>query len=364
LPRRTIFWSIYAKSLIAMTHQIAALPVPASYARVMLQRVPQHAQALLAGTGLTLESLTSASVMSVAQLLQMVRHAQTLARHPAWAIEFGQQLNISSHGSVGFAAVSAPTLGEGLAVFGQFARSRAPFLDFATREDAGRIALTIDTQFYPLGDLESALREIVLRIMLSYIDAVIGSDVIDVRVCLRARPAHAAQYPASFLALCEFDAPYDGISLPASLKALPCPLSDAQTYAASLARCREALDAVLHPGDIVARSSHWLAARFERFDARGDVGAVSDVGKLPYLDELAAHLCLTPRTLSRQLAARGTSFTQLLAAEQIERACRLLDEARYTISDIGQRLGYGDAANFGRAFRRLKGVSPGQYRRR
>jgi AraC-like DNA-binding protein len=42
----------------------------------------------------------------------------------------------------------------------------------------------------------------------------------------------------------------------------------------------------------------------------------------------------------------------------------MLDDASYTVNEIGYRLGYGDAANFGRAFKRLTGQSPGQYRRR
>jgi AraC-like DNA-binding protein len=42
----------------------------------------------------------------------------------------------------------------------------------------------------------------------------------------------------------------------------------------------------------------------------------------------------------------------------------MLDDARYTISEIGHLLGYGDPANFGRAFKRLTGQSPSEYRRR
>ena len=85
---------------------------------------------------------------------------------------------------------------------------------------------------------------------------------------------------------------------------------------------------------------------------------------LPRLEQLAAALCVSPRTLCRQLEQRGTSFGELRAAQQLELACKLLADARYTASDIGVMLGYGDAANFGRAFRRMTGVAPGQYRRR
>ena len=42
----------------------------------------------------------------------------------------------------------------------------------------------------------------------------------------------------------------------------------------------------------------------------------------------------------------------------------MLDDAGYTVSEVGYLLGYGDPANFGRAFKRLTGQSPSEYRRR
>jgi AraC-like DNA-binding protein len=41
----------------------------------------------------------------------------------------------------------------------------------------------------------------------------------------------------------------------------------------------------------------------------------------------------------------------------------MLADARFTVNEISLRLGYGDAANFLRAFKRVTGVPPGQYRR-
>lgn len=42
----------------------------------------------------------------------------------------------------------------------------------------------------------------------------------------------------------------------------------------------------------------------------------------------------------------------------------MLDDAGYTVSEIGYLLGYGDPANFWRTFKRLTGQSPSGYRRR
>jgi AraC-like DNA-binding protein len=202
------------------------------------------------------------------------------------------------------------------------------------------------------------LIEIELQVAASFAEAVLGESAVDTLLWIsQPPPSHAARYAEFFRARFEFNAAFNGILLPASLQALPCPLHDEKTYHASLARCREALDAVLNPDDVAARSSHWIAVHFDQIAARGQ--SVNQ----PRLEQLAAALHRSPRTLIRQLADRGTSFTELREAQQLAIARRYLADARYSVSEIGALLGYGDAANFGRAFRRITGVSPGQYRR-
>ncbi|MBK6636458.1 MAG: AraC family transcriptional regulator ligand-binding domain-containing protein [Rhodocyclaceae bacterium] len=349
-----------------MTREIANLPVPSTYARLLVQRWPGQAADLLAGTALqsvTLATLAARATITVSEQLQVFRNAGRLAGRPDWALDFGRQLNINSHGPLGFAALSAPTLGEGLDVFGRFARIRAPYLGFEARQSEQHIELHVDTGLYPLGELELPTLELVMQIALSYVDAVIGLDAVDVQLCLRRPPpAHAERYPEALRARCQFHAGFDGIAMPVGLKGIPCPLHDEKTYASSLQRCREALDAVLSPDDVVARADHWLAGRFDQGVA--GAGRLRTPPALPRLEELAAALCLSPRTLNRRLAGQGTRFGELRAARQLELACKLLGDARYTVGEIGESLGYGDAANFGRAFRRMTGLSPGQYRRR
>lgn len=341
-----------------MDSEIGTLPTPSTYTRLLLQRWVSRADDLLAGSGLNEQSLASQATITVDQQLHVFRNARELAARADWALQFGQQLSISSHGPLGFAALSAPTLGEGLDVFGRFGRIRAPYLDFAIVETDQQLRMIIGTSRYPLGDLAPATLEIVFLVAMSFIDAVIGRHTVDVRLYRSGPPpAHAVCYPDYFAARCEFNASFDGLALPVSLRALPCPLHDEKTYAASLARCREALDAILSPDDVVTRASHWLAAHFDQIVARG-----SGRG-LPRLDALAAALCVSPRTLNRQLALQGTRFSELRATFELEAARKLLADARFTANDVAVRLGYGDAANFGRAFRRMTGQSPGQYRR-
>lgn len=341
-----------------MSHPDDLLPCPSTYVRLLLQRWPAQAPELLAGTGLSADQLRGGATLRVREQLQVFRNVQALDGRPDWGLRFGRELNINSHGPVGFAALSAPTLGEGLDVLSRFARIRAPYLDFATTEEDGWLLLCIDSARYPLGALTLPLLDCIAQIAVSFVEAVLGRDTVDIVVQRRhPRPAHASDYARWLAARCEFGAARDAIGVPATLRSLPCPLSDDKAYRGALLRCREALDAVLLPDDVMVRASHWLAARFDEIGARGRLAG------LPRADELAAALCLSPRTLARRLAARGTSFGALRSAQQLDCARQLLADARYTVAEIGLLLGYGDAANFGRAFRRLTGQAPGQFRR-
>jgi AraC-like DNA-binding protein len=342
-----------------MEHPYDTLPCPSTYTRLLLQYWPHAAREVLADTGLDPDQLVGLGHITVLQQLQVFRNALALMNDAGWGLAFGRQLNINSHGPLGFASVSAPTLGEGIATLAQFARSRAPYMHFQTSEAGGLLRLHIDISHYPLGDLERVLVEAIQQIALSYTRAVLGEHNQDVRMCFTySARGNARRYEAAFGLRCEFGADFTGFALPANLKTLPCPLHDEKIYRASLLRCREALAAVLGEGDVVVRATHWLALHFEQ------IAAQRKLTSQPRLEQLAAAWGVTPRTVIRQLGERGVRYGELRAVQQLEMARRMLDDAGYTVAEVGYLLGYGDPANFGRAFKRLTGQSPSDYRRR
>jgi AraC-like DNA-binding protein len=79
---------------------------------------------------------------------------------------------------------------------------------------------------------------------------------------------------------------------------------------------------------------------------------------------IARELGLSPRTLDRALARRGTSFRLLVDDVRRELAERCLREGRSSLGEIARSLGYADPANFTRAFRRWAGQNPLSYRRK
>jgi len=85
-------------------------------------------------------------------------------------------------------------------------------------------------------------------------------------------------------------------------------------------------------------------------------------GRAVQIDTVAETLSMSRRSLQRSLAEKGLSFSQLLTEVRVHRAADWLENTDKPIGEIALDLGYTDASNFTRAFRRQTGVSPQRFR--
>jgi AraC-like DNA-binding protein len=79
-------------------------------------------------------------------------------------------------------------------------------------------------------------------------------------------------------------------------------------------------------------------------------------------DQVAAALSMHRRTLSRRLAACGTSFAALADEARFEIARHMLANTTMSIGQIATMLDYTEASAFTRAFRRWSGTTPAAWR--
>lgn len=80
------------------------------------------------------------------------------------------------------------------------------------------------------------------------------------------------------------------------------------------------------------------------------------------LDALCARLGLSRRRVQRVLARNGTTFSDLLRSQRMERARHRLTSTRLSVEDVAWECGYTETSAFYRAFRRHFGVAPGTLR--
>ncbi|GHF71121.1 AraC family transcriptional regulator [Streptomyces mashuensis] len=103
------------------------------------------------------------------------------------------------------------------------------------------------------------------------------------------------------------------------------------------------------PGDALGDLLDWAGAR---------------LGTPLSVDDMAAHLGVSPRTLARRFAERlGTSPGAWLLSRRVAEARTLLEETDLPVEAIAARVGLSSAVNLRRRFRAQVGTTPGAYRR-
>ena len=82
----------------------------------------------------------------------------------------------------------------------------------------------------------------------------------------------------------------------------------------------------------------------------------------PRLEQLAARLHMSARTLHRRLEQEGTNFRRILSEARRELALRHLAEQRLAIGEIAFLLGFSEVSAFHRTFKHWAGYAPHAYR--
>ena len=329
------------------------LPVPAAYFDLVLRQFGTTAflrRELLAGTGVGLAELSAPGAeLTLGQQLQQIRNFNRLLP-PGWALSVGSSFHASTHGPLGFAAVSAPTLGDGLELVARFLHTRHPSHRGKGETRGGVYRITLTTQMVLLDEERIPIVEIFLLSIQALVESVLARPFVEGRFELDyPAPLWAHRYGEVFHGEVRFDAARSALVVPTELLGLRSPFADPVVTASALptletlARRLDGLD--------------FTAARVEQILAQG--------GDAPLLlAESAKRIGLSTRSVIRRLREAGTSYRELRDLHRRRRAEALLRDGSQSVSEIGYRLGYQDAANFARACRRWFGAAPRELRER
>lgn len=82
----------------------------------------------------------------------------------------------------------------------------------------------------------------------------------------------------------------------------------------------------------------------------------------PKLEDVAAAVDTSPRTLQRRLAEAGLSHSMVLQQVRMARACALLARPTVKIHQVASETGFTTASAFSRAFSGWAGVPPREFR--
>jgi AraC-like DNA-binding protein len=333
--------------------QAAKPTVPVSYVWLVIRLAEERGvspQRLLSGLKISPAQLDSPEgrVGLLDDYAELCRRAIAWTGEAGLGYEFGLRATLTTHGILGYGLMSQPTLGHVMGFAARFgAVLRMPAWDMRFTAD-GDWAGMHATESISHGDLRRFSQEQLLVSALSMMRQLLPEphhDDIELFFDHPAPPYHARF--AARLPRCHFDSGQVAIRMPGRLADVP--LQTRDVIAAKLAEreCERELSLLQARRDPVAL----VRARL----LNGETG-------YPSLEEVAAQLHVSARTLTRQLAEAGLPFRQLLHEAQHRDSLHLLQDPRLKLGDVADRLGYSSVANFVRAFKGWHGVTPQAWR--
>lgn len=335
---------VYEEGSAATAHSMLALG--ALFAEMREQGIP--AEALLRGTGLKASRLHDARAsLSQAQKITVFRNAHRLSSRADVGLRAGARQRLSDFGVYGYALASSPTFGDAVALGVRHVKLAGPVIEKRFRIQ-GDMAVFEGRDMQPLGELLPLVTEYwfssVLRLATCVLEAPLPSRLLRLPY---ARPAHAGAYERAFGCLVQFDAGALEWHFDAAVLSAPCPNANPITAQLCAQMCQRLLRSL--PEDSTLEHSIRTAC----FNSCGD---------FPALDEMARSLGLSGRTLQRRLMAQGRNYQELVDEVRTALASEYLSQTTLSVEEVGQRVGFSEASNFRKAFRKWTGQAPAAYR--
>lgn len=303
-----------------------------------------------AGTDLDPEGLSEFDRIAVSydQAALVLRRALRALPAGPCGMRLGRRDVLVSMGLLGVALSSCATLGDALGLGAELHVASGSLVDVEFEIVDGEVALILSQREVD-PELTVFLFEEALCTALTFVRTVLGAEQAPLSVELSyPAPAYAREYIRFFRCPIDFDAHATRMRFPVALLDRRLPNHHEPTRNVAAAACRQRISMYRFETDIIAAVESLLEGHT----------------RTPMTVTAAArHLKLTERTLRRQLAAAGESFSSVRDRVRERRATVLLRESFLPVDAIAQEVGFGNSRDFRRAYLRWTGHSPDSVRR-
>jgi AraC-like DNA-binding protein len=293
---------------------------------------------------------SSKSRISLAELMTACKNAIRLSRDPHLPYYIGSSIHISAYGMYGFAILCCPDFRKAMAFAELYHALAAPLAAIEFTEDNGLASWVIEPNARAVTDpqLYRFITEMQIGIHLSLMRDIMGPAFTPELISVAYPEAHDFRLPADEIGCrLRFAGRTNQIIFRSAWLDQAANLGNKTTYPAVVALCDDLLN------DLKSR-----------IGVAGEIRVLllRDITNPPTLAAIAKHLEMSDRSLRRQLREQGISFRGLLDELRMQIALKYLRRTRLANEDIALALGFSDAANFRRAFRRWTNKSPSEIR--
>ena len=310
------------------------------------------AREILRNVNLTVEEVHSPkSRISLAELMTACTNAIRLSSDPHLPYRIGTSIHISAYGMYGFAILCCPDFRKAMAFAELYHALAAPLATIEFTEQDGVASWLIEPDARAAADpqIYRFIAEMQIGIHLSLMRDIMGAAFTPDQISLAYPKAPDFGLPADQIG-CRpsFAGKTNQIIFRSAWLDQAANLGNKTTYPAVVALCDELLSEL--------KSRIGIAGEIRAFLLR-------DITDPPTLAAIAKLLEVSDRSLRRQLREQGISFRGLLDELRMQLAMKYLRTTRLANEDIALALGFSDATNFRRAFRRWTNKSPSEIRR-
>ncbi len=275
----------------------------------------------------------------------LLHQALELTGEPGLGYEIGLRSSLTSHGVMAFGLLTSATLRQAIDLGAEYGRVRMPMMQLRLTTDGDQAGIDVQ-QTMPLGPVRQCLFDMFLVGLARMAPVLTGQPMDATELWFDGpEPSHFARY-RDRLPPVRFGTGVNHLRFAAEL--LDLPIDTANEVASRAAQ------------EQIAGELRRMGLSDE--DIVGRVRALLSVGGTFGLAGIAESLHVSPRTLKRRLSSHGMTFHDLVSEVRRAEACRLLRHSVLTVEQIGAQLGYSDAGNFCRAFKRWTGSTPGAFR--
>ena len=329
---------IYAPyKLAALVETVSSLGVPPSV--------------ILRGTELEAEDVEDPeSKTSVGQFFTACRNAMRLPGSTKIPFLMAQKLHLSAYGMYGYALMCSMTLRDFFNDGVKYHKLATPTVAIEWREQDGAAIWSFPRLIAPelSADLSKFLLELQLVQHAIHLMDVAGPECRPLQALLPyPAPKHEELYTQHLGCPVHFNSQVCELHFDATILDHPTQLAHKLTSALMQATCERLIGQ--------AKTSVGISGQVYQI-------LMSSPAQHPSMEDIASMLHMNERTMRRKLELEETSFGKIVDDIRVSLSSEYLKTTKMKIEDIASLVGFSDAANFRRAFKRWTGKTPNDYR--
>ena len=300
------------------------------------------------------EHSNQASRVAAKTYERLLDEAAQRLNEPMFGFKYGQQIDISSFNLLGYLAMSSATLAAASQVVNQYgvlvSEIGQLIIEDPARDCHGSKPL-VKILWLPRNPNDICSSQVIDGVLAGWIQ--FGKKFLGERaqihsLHLTTRPIGAENYQAILGCPVSTNSQENFILIDRQLFALPLKQAEPMVHAAIQLKAEQAIKTIHHQAPPLAKQ---ISEQLPGLIFNGEAT----------LDELAARLKLTTRSLQRKLKQDSLSFRALLDDARRHLTLQLLEENEQPLVNICGIVGFNDQSSFNRAFKRWTGQSPRQY---